>query len=154
MGSFGVRLLILRPLAAVFAVYTQPEPWQWCSYMRNARWVRGSPWEEESRMAYETEHPVRAEIDQVITRFEPLSRIDFISHFSGVTLISRIRFRAVSDKETEISGQLEFVGTFSRIAGFAIGPVIEQRTREFLADLKRECEKEISESESSAKPAC
>jgi hypothetical protein len=150
MASFQVRVSILCPLATVFAIYTQPDPWSWCSYLHNVRWVVGRPWEVDSRMAMEIDDPVEIAIDQVLTRFEPLSRVDFISHFSGVTLIARMTFRAVSEVETEISGHVEFVGTFSRVTGFAIAPALEQSTRQFLDELKRECERATSQRASGA----
>jgi len=143
MGLLDVRVTIQRPLAAVFAVYRQPDTWSWCSYIHNARWERGNPWEEESRLLMEIDSPVAGVVDQVLTRFEPPSRVDFISHFGGITLLTRVNFRAASDAETEIHGHFEFVGTFSRIAGFAIEPAIEKSVRQFFADLKQECERSI-----------
>ena len=143
MGVHETRIAIDRPLAAVFAVYTQLDTWRWCSYIRNARWERGKPWEEESRLLIEIDEPVVGIVDQVLTRFEPQSRVDFISHFGGITLLTRLRFRAVSDRRTEIHVHMEFVGTFSRIAGFAIEPAIERNTRRFFDDLKKECERII-----------
>jgi len=143
MGVLETRIAIDRPLAAVFAVYIQPDTWQWCSYIRSARWECGKPWEEESRLMIEIDQPVAGTVDQVLTHFDPLSRVDFISHFGGITLITRVRFRAVSERETEISAHIEFVGTFSRMAGFAIGPAIEGSSRQFFAELKKECERVI-----------
>ena len=143
MGVLETRIAIDRPLAAVFAVYIHPDTWYWCSYVRSARWERGKPWEEESRLIVEIDDPVVGTVDQVLTRFEPQSRVDFISHFGGITLITRVRFRAVADRATEISTHIEFVGTFSRIAGFAIGPAIEGGSRQFFEDLKKECERVI-----------
>lgn len=143
MGVLETRIAIDRPLAAVFAVYIQPDTWKWCSYIRSARWERGKPWEEESRLMIEIDDPVVGTVDQVLTRFESQSRVDFISHFGGITLITRVRFRAVSDEITEINAHFEFVGTFSRIAGFAIGPAIEASSRQFFEDLKKECERVI-----------
>lgn len=145
MGLLEVRVLIARPLPAVFAIYTQPDTWSWCTYIRNARWERGNPWQEESRLVMEIDSPVAGVVDQVLTRFEPQSRADFISHFGGVTLITRVLFRDSSERETEITGNFEFVGTFSRVADFAIGPAIESGVRQFFDDLKRECERVIPE---------
>jgi hypothetical protein len=76
--------------------------------------------------------------------------VDFITHTSGITLHSRVTFRAISESETEVKSQLEFVGVFSKIAGFAVGPVIERRSREFYDDLKRECEQKREEVNSPA----
>jgi hypothetical protein len=145
MGLLQIRVTIDRPLAAVFAVYVQPETWGWCSYIHNARWDRGEPWQEESRLLIEIDNPLVGVVDQVLTGFEPNSRVDFISHFGGITLITRVRFRAVSEQQTEIGGSFEFVGTFSRVAGFAIEPAIEENTRRFFDDLKRECERTITQ---------
>jgi hypothetical protein len=139
MRSFEIRVTIDRPLAIVFAVYTQPDTWAWCSYLRAVRWVRGKPWEEESRLQIEVDGP-GGTIDQVLIRFEPYRRVDFLSHFSGVTLESRINFRLLSNDRTEIIVQLEFVGVFSRIAGFAIDKAIERSSRLFFDDLKRASE--------------
>ena len=139
MGSFEIRVTVDRPLATVFAVYTQADTWPWCSYLRAVRWVRGKPWEEESRLHIEIDGP-GGTVDQVLMRFEPCRRADFLSHFSGVTLESRVNFRSLSDDQTAIIVQLEFVGLFSRIAGFAIDKAIERSTMLFFEDLKRACE--------------
>ena len=139
MPSSEIQVTVNRPLATVFAVYTQPDTWRWCSYIRNARWVRGKPWEEESRLEIEIDGPVGT-VDQVLMHFEPNRRADFISHFGGVTLETSVTFWDVSEHETEIHVRLEFVGVLSRIAGFAIESAIERSTRLFFEDLKRACE--------------
>jgi hypothetical protein len=131
--------VVNRPLTAVFAVYTQPDTWGWCSYIRRVRWVRGRPWEEESRLQIEIDGPVRT-VDQVLMHFQPNRQVEFISHFGGVTLQTRVIFQVLSERETEIQVQLEFVGVFSRIAGFAIDTAIQESTRKFFEDLKRACE--------------
>lgn len=143
MDRFEVRITIDRPLAAVFAIYTQPDTWRWCSYIRRARWVRGNPWEEESRLRVETNSPISVPVDQVVMHFDPCRRVEYICHFGGITLQSRQDFHAVTDSVAEIHNQSEFIGSFSRVAGFAIGATIEQRTGQFLEDLKRECERVI-----------
>lgn len=140
MGSVQVSVTIRRPLDAVFAVYTDETTWYWWSLARRVEWTSGKPWNFDSRMRIETVNPANGPIDQVLTRFEPMTQVGFISHFAGVTLQSRHTFRAVSERETEIRSQVEFVGVFSRIAGFAVGPAVERHSREFFADLKRECE--------------
>jgi hypothetical protein len=139
MGSSQIRVTVNRPLATVFTVYTQPETWGWCSYIRSARWARGRPWEEQSRLHIEIDD--KTEVDQVLMHFEPERRVEFISHFTGVTLETRVTFRAASERETGIEVDLEFVGVFSRIAGFAIDKAIQESTRKFFEDLKRECER-------------
>ena len=142
MQSSEVRVVVTRPLRTVFAVYTQPDTWRWCSYIRDIRWV-GRPWEQSSRLQIEIDGPVRT-VDQVLMHFEPNRRADFLSHFGGITLETRVTFRASSDFETEIQVQLGFVGVFSRIAGFAIESAIEQSTRRFFEDLKQACERTLS----------
>ena len=139
MPSAEIRVTVNRPLATVFAVYTQSDTWRWCSYIRNVRWVRGRPWEEESRLQIELDGAVGT-VDQVLMHFEPNRRADFLSHFGGVTLETSVNFHSVSDHETEINIRLEFVGVFSRIAGFAIDAAIDRSTRLFFEDLKRACE--------------
>lgn len=140
MRSFEIRVAINRPVAAVFAVYTQADTFQWCSYIRTVRWVRGKPWEVESRLQIEIDGSVRT-VDQALMHLEPNRRVDFISHFGGITLQTRVTFQALSENETEIKVQLEFVGVFSRIAGFAVETAIERSTRLFFQDLKQACER-------------
>ena len=139
MPASEIRVTVNRPRATVFAVYTQPDTWRWCSYIRNARWSRGRPWEEESRLEIEIDGP-GGTVDQALMHFEPNRRADFISHFGGVTLETSVTFHSVSDHVTEIHVRLEFVGVFSRIAGFAIESAIERSTKLFFEDLKRACE--------------
>ncbi len=138
MQSPEIRVVVTRPLTTVFAVYTQPDTWRWCSYIRDIRWV-GPAWEEASRLQIEIDGPVRT-VDQVLMHFDPNRRVDFLSHFGGITLETRVIFQALSERETAIQVQLEFVGVFSRIAGFAIERAIEQSTRQFFEDLKKACE--------------
>ena len=139
MGRSQVRVAIARPLHVVFCAYTQPETWAW-SDMRNVAWTRGEPWVVESRMRFQPNDSFGVVVDQVLTHFEPNRRVDFISHFGGVTLLSQIEFRALTDASTEITSQLEFIGTFSRMAGLAVGPAIEHGTRKFYQQLKNYCE--------------
>lgn len=140
MGRSEIRVRINCPVKTVFDVYTQADTWRW-SDIRRIAWTQGKPWEVDSRMQFEPNQSFGAIVDQVITHFEPYRRVDFISHFGGVTLLSEIHFEAVSEEETEIFSQLEFIGAFSRVAGLAVGPSIENGARKFYADLKRECEK-------------
>jgi hypothetical protein len=141
MGCFEIQITVHRPLATVFSVYTDTNKWRWCSYIRDVRWIRGNPWEEESRLRIEIDGAIGSTVDQVLIGFEVNRRADYISHFSGITMETRVSFRSLSDQETEIHGRIEFVGTVSRIVGFAIGPAIERSTRQFFEDLKRECER-------------
>ena len=142
MGRSEVRITIARPLAEVFATYTQPDIFGWSDF-RRVRWSSGEPWQVESRMRIELENAFGVVVDQVVTHFEPNRRIDF-SHFGGITMQSQVRFRALSDNLTELETESEFVGSFSRIAGFAVGPAIEFGMRKFYSDFQRECERTAS----------
>ncbi|HTS08698.1 MAG TPA: hypothetical protein VMP68_24230 [Candidatus Eisenbacteria bacterium] len=141
MGRSDICVTINRPLKFVFDVYTQPDTWAW-SDIRKLAWTEGKPWEVDSRMRFEAKQSYGAVVDQVITHFEPYRRIDYISHFGGITLLSQIEFKAVSESVTEIRTQLEFIGTFSRMAGLAVGSLIEQGARKFYVDLKSYCERQ------------
>jgi len=139
MGRSEIRLTINRPLKDVFDIYTQDDTWKW-SDLRSVRWTQGKPWEVESRMRIEPAGSFGVTIDQVLTHFETYKRIDWINHFGGVTMTAELRFRPLSESVTEILCDLEFVGSFSRVAGFALGPAIEYGARRFYSDLKRTCE--------------
>lgn len=152
MGRFEFRVAIDRPLIDVFAVYTDIDNWKGSSFIADVRWVKGKPWVEESRMQIVTDGHIPATVDQVLMRFEPGRRADYISHVSGITIETRVLFRALSNRETEIEVQVEFVGTFSRIVGFAVEPAIERPTRQFFEDLKRLCEQKISASVPPSQP--
>lgn len=143
MGRSDIRLTIQCPLKTVFDIYTQADTWSW-SDIRKIHWTSGEPWKVDSRMRFEPKQSYGATVDQVVTHFEAYRRVDFISHFGGITLITQVHFKALSAEETEIASHLEFVGTFSRVAGFAVGPAIEQGARKFYEDLKRECERNAS----------
>ena len=140
MGRTEIRLTIRCPLSEVFAIYTALDTWRWTN-IRSVRWTRGKPWEVDSRLEIEPDDSFGIVVDQVLTHFEPNRRVDFISHFGGITMQSQVHFRALAENLTEIQAQLEFVGTFSRVAGFAVGPAIEQGAQRFYDDLKRECER-------------
>ena len=141
MGYFEIRVTIDRPLADVFAVYTDTRNWQWSSVFREVSWVKGTPWVEESRMRLITAGPITSTVDQVLTHFEPSREVAYISHFAGITLETRVSFRPSGDRATDIHGRMEFVGTLSRMAGYAVGPAMERSTRQFFDDLKAECER-------------
>lgn len=141
MGRSEIRVTINRPLKSVFETYTQTDTWAW-SDIRRVEWTQGKPWEVDSRMRIEPTNAFGVIIDQVLTHFEPYRRMDFISHFGGVTMMSQLNFRALSEEVTEIHTRLEFVGSFSRVAGFALGPAIESGARKFYEDLKLACESE------------
>lgn len=140
MGRSEILMTINRPMKIVFDVYTQSDTWAW-SDIRGLAWTQGKPWEVDSRMQLEPKQSYGAIVDQVITHFEPYRRVDFISHFGGITLLTEVHFRAVSENESEIHTRLEFIGTFSRMAGLAVGTTIEKGARSFYQQLKEECEK-------------
>jgi len=152
MGRSEIRVTIDRPLKHVFDIYAQPVPWRW-SDIRSVRWTSGKPWELESRLRIEPNDAYGVIVDQVVTHYEAYRRVDYISHFGGITMMSQVNFRALSDTVTEVDSQLEFVGTFSRIAGFALGPAIENGARSFYAQLKEECERAIPSPIDSGEPA-
>ena len=139
MGRSEILVSINRPLKTVFEIYTQPDTWAW-SDIRSVEWTRGQPWEVDSRMRVEPDNSFGVIVDQVLTHFEPYGRVAFISHFGGVTMTSQLTFRATAADVTELRCELEFVGSFSRVAGFALGPAIEFGARRFYEDLKRACE--------------
>jgi hypothetical protein len=141
MGQSEIRTRINRNTKHVFETYAQPDPWLW-SDIRSVRWTHGEPWEVESRLSIEPANSFGVIVDQVITHFEPYRRVDFISHFGGVTMVSQVVFSALDDDATEVRTHLEFVGSFSRMAGLALGPAIEYGARRFYEFLKQECERE------------
>jgi hypothetical protein len=140
MGYFEIRVTVNRPLSTVFSVYTDLEKWTWSSAILKASWVVGRPWEEESRMRLVLDGPVGSTVDQVLTHFEPLREIAYLSHFSGITMETRLSFRSASEHSTELHGRMEFLGTLSRVVGFAVEPAIERGTKQFFDDLKKHCE--------------
>jgi hypothetical protein len=142
MGRSEIRVTIHRPLKSVFETYTQVDTWAW-SDLRSVEWTMGNPWEVESRMRIEPNNGFGVIIDQVLAHFESYRRVDFISHFGGVTMMSQLNFRALAEEATEIHAHLEFVGSFSRVAGFALGPAIEAGARNFYQELKPACESEL-----------
>lgn len=142
MARFQIRVTIDRPLSEVFSTYTQPETFGWTD-LRNVRWVSGIPWEVGSRLRMEPDNSYGTVVDQTLTDFEPGRFVGFISHFGGVTMQSQVRFRALSDRQTEIETQVEFIGRFSRVAGLPLRSIIQQGTQHFYEDLKRECERKV-----------
>lgn len=141
MGRSEIRVTIRRPLKSVFETYAQEDTWVWSDF-RSVQWTHGKPWVVESRMRVDPNSGWGVIVDQVLTHFEPYRRVDFISHFGGVTMMSQINFRSLGEDVTAIHAHLEFVGSFSRVAGFALGPAIESGARKFYEDLKRVCEAE------------
>ena len=78
-------------------------------------------------------------MDQLLLHFEPQRSIAYLSHFLGITLETRLGFRAISDVKTELQVRAEFIGVASRTFGFALGPAIQHGTREFIENLNKEC---------------
>jgi hypothetical protein len=96
VGRSEIRTRINRNLKHVFETYAQPDPWR-SSDLRSVRWTRGEPWEVESRMSIDPANSFGVIVDQVVTHFEPYRRVDFISHFGGVKMISQVVFSALDD---------------------------------------------------------
>lgn len=142
MERLEIGVTINRPLSKVFAIYTQADLFSW-SDLRSARWTQGQAWEVGSRARIEPRNAFGVVIDQVLITYEVNRVVGFISHFGGITMLSQTQFRPLSEALTEISHKSEFVGTFSRIAGFPLRAAIEFGSRKFLEDLKRRCEKEL-----------
>lgn len=151
MGRSEIRTRINRNLKHVFETYAQVDPWRW-SDIRGVRWTNGEPWEVESRLSIQPANSFGVIVDQVVTHFEPYRRVDFISHFGGVTMISQVVFSALDDEVTEVRSNLEFVGTFSRVAGLALGPAIEYGAWRFYEFLKQECERDSPAQVSPGRP--
>jgi hypothetical protein len=139
MEHSEIRVSINRPLSEVFAIYTQTDTWQRAG-LRKVRWTLGRPWEVGSRLRFEPSNAYGVICDQVLTRFEPNTRVDFINHFGGITLQAQLTFRAVSGDVTEVCSQLEFIGIFSRMAEYPLRSAIEKGAQRFYEHLKRECE--------------
>jgi len=139
MAHTEIRVTIHRPLSEVFETYTRSDAFRW-SNLRNAVWTKGKPWEVGSRLRIDLKEPEPVTVDQVLTDLQPYRFVGFISHFGGVTMQSRVHFRALSDNTTEVYTELEFVGAFSRILRVPLASIIEKGARSVYEDLKRECE--------------
>jgi len=150
MARSEIRITIARPLPEVFSVYSQTDPWRWSS-IRNIHWTRGKPWAVGSRLQMEPPNSFGIIVDQVLTHFEPNRRVEFISHFGGITMQSQVLFKGLSEQSTEIECRLEFVGTFSRVAGLAVETTIEAGARQFYEEMKIECERREPAQGSSAR---
>jgi hypothetical protein len=146
MGHFDFRSFLSCPLSTVFSVYTDTDAWCRCTNVKKVQWL-GKPWVQGARMRVTSEAMITQTMDQVLLRYEPERRLTYLSHFFGVTLETRLSFRAISDFETEIHVRAEFVGVASRTFGFALGPAIEQGTRAFIENLNKECERIASTGE-------
>jgi Polyketide cyclase / dehydrase and lipid transport len=140
MQSFEFQIVVNCPLEKVFSIYQDIERWSNRSVFGDIRWAQGPPWEPGSRLRIDTRHPIRSTVDQVVTAFERNQRVSYISHVLGITCETRVTFVPVADDRTAVNVGMELVGTLSRALGFAIEPLIEKATKEFFADLKKECE--------------
>jgi hypothetical protein len=147
MGCFEIRVTVNRPLATVFSVYADTDAWKRCTEVTDVEWT-GKPWEEGSRMRVRSHGLVPATSDQVLLHFETNRRIAYISHFFGITLETRLSFRALSEQSSEVHVRAEFVGVASRTFGFALGPAIDRGTTDFIEALKKECERVAPETHS------
>ena len=143
MGHFDFRALVNCPLQTVFAVYTDTDAWYRCTSVREVKWV-GRPWEQGSRMRVTSQTMISQTMDQVLLHFEPERRLTYLSHFFGITLETRLSFRAIPGGKTQIQVRGEFIGVASRSFGFAFGPAIEGGSRDFIENLNRECERVAS----------
>jgi hypothetical protein len=153
MGFFEFKIPVASPLAIAFAVYTDTAAWQRCTDVTEVRWA-GTPWQEGSRMFIKNNGIVPNAIDQVLLHFERDHRVAYMSHFFGISLETRVTFRALSARETEIHVRGEFVGVASRTFSFAMGSAIESSTRHFVESLNLECERlAAAEIESGLPPA-
>ncbi len=140
MQSFEFQVVVNCPLEKVFSTYSDIEWWSNRNMFGAIRWVQGAPWEPGSRLRIETRVPIRTTVDQVVTAFERQQRVTYISHVLGMTCETRVSFVPVSRDQTAVNVGMQLVGTSSRAPGFAIEPVIEKATRDFFAELRRECE--------------
>jgi hypothetical protein len=140
MQSFEFQVTLNCPLETVFAIYCDIDRWRNRNVFGDIRWVKGKPWEEGSRLRIETRVPIRANVDQVVQRFEANRSVAYISHVLGVTCETYVTFTPVSPDETAINVSMQLVGAVSRALGFALEPAIEKATKGFFSDLRRECE--------------
>ncbi len=140
MQSFAFEVAVRCPLELVFETYIDIDRWRNRSIFGEIRWVKGSPWEEGSRLTIETRVPFRSMVDQVVQHFTANESVSYLSHVLGITSETHVVFVRVSAGETLIRVSMYLVGKVSRALGFAIEPVILKSTRRFFEDLCRECE--------------
>lgn len=146
MQSFEFEVAIDCRLEFVFAIYTDLERWRNRSIFGDIRWVKGTPWQEGSRLLVETRVPFHNKVDQVVLYCTPNDSVSYLSHVLGITTETRIKFRRISDGQSLILVQMQMVGKLSRTLGFAIEPVILKATKQYFDDLRRECEVAAKES--------
>jgi hypothetical protein len=140
MQSFAFEVPVRCPLELVFEIYIDIDRWRNRSIFGEIRWVKGSPWQEGSRLTIETRVPFRSMVDQVVQSFTANESVSYLSHVLGITSETHVVFVRVSAGETLIRVSMHMVGKVSRVLGFAIEPVILKSTRRFFEDLCRECE--------------
>jgi len=140
MKSFAFEVSVRCPLELVFAIYSDIDRWRNRSIFGDIRWVKGSPWQEGSRLKIETRVPFRSTVDQVVQHFTANESVSYLSHVLGITSETHVMFVRVSPEETLIGVRMNLVGKVSRALGFAIEPTILNGTKRFFGDLARECE--------------
>ena len=146
MQSFEFEVAIDCRPELVFAIYTDLDRWRNRSIFGDIRWVKGTPWQEGSRLLVETRVPFHNKVDQVVLHCTPNDSISYLSHVLGITTETRIKFRRISDGQSLILVQMQMVGKLSRTLGFGIEPVILKATKQYFDDLRRECEVAAKES--------
>jgi hypothetical protein len=140
MQSFAFEVGVRCPRDIVFAIYADIERWKNRSIFGDIRWVKGSPWQEGSRLSIQTSVPFRSTVDQVVQHFTANESVSYLSHVLGLTIETWITFHPADTGETIIRVRMQIVGKLSRALGFAIEPVILKTTKRFFEDLCQECE--------------
>jgi hypothetical protein len=102
--------------------------------------VKGTPWQEGSRLSIETRAPFRGTVDQVVQHFLANESVSYLSHVLGFTIETWVTLHADAAGDSIIRVRMQIVGKVSRAFGFAIEPVILKTTKRFFEDLCRECE--------------
>jgi hypothetical protein len=140
MQSFAFEVAVRCHLELVFAIYIDIDRWRNRSIFGDIRWVKGSPWQEGSRLTIETRAPFGSVVDQVVQHFTAHESVSYLSHVMGITSETHVMFARVSPGETLIRVRMHLVGKVSRALGSAIQPTILSTTKRFFADLALECE--------------
>jgi hypothetical protein len=124
MQSFAFEVAVRCPLELVFKIYIDIDRWRHRSIFGEMRWVKGSPWQEGSRLTIETRVPFRSMVDQVVQHFTANESVNYLSHVLGITTETWVTFHRDAADETIIRVRMQIVGKLSRALGFAIEPVI------------------------------
>lgn len=69
MQSFAFEVAVRCPLELAFEIYIDIDRWRNRSIFGEIRWVKGSPWQEGSRLTIETRLPFRSLVDQSGSKF-------------------------------------------------------------------------------------